>query len=93
MILRFKESDIQTAISKAEVDDDTFNDMLEEILGDEELAVGDGKVKEDAGFAEFSTALKKMNEATEAGSDEEVAKLHEQIDRAVRAEPEKGAED
>lgn len=93
VILRFKESDIQTAIAKAEVDDDTFNDMLEEILGDEELAVGDGKVKEDAGFAEFDRALEQMIKAEETGSEEDVTRLQEQIDRAVRAEPERGSED
>src|SRR4030042_1958978 len=53
LIVRFKESSIQKAIDGAEVDDDTFNDMLEEIMGEEEMSVTQGKVKEDSGFADF----------------------------------------
>ena len=43
LIVRFKDSAIQKAIDTAEVDDDTFNDMLEEILGEEELSRDPGE--------------------------------------------------
>ncbi|HXT69666.1 MAG TPA: hypothetical protein VN700_07920 [Vicinamibacterales bacterium] len=86
IILRFKESDLQAIISKAEVDDDTFNDVLEEILGDEELEVTGGKLKEDSGFAEFDRALEQMVRAEESGSEDDVAKIQAEIDRAVRAD-------
>ena len=85
LIMRFRDSEIQRAIDKAEVDDDTFNDMLEEILGEEELAVAGGTSKEDAGFAEFDAALTKMMQAEETGSEEAVAESQAEVDRAVRA--------
>ena len=87
IVVRFKESPIQKAIDTAEVDDDTFNGLLEEILGDEELSVTQGKVKEDAGFADFDRAIGEMAKADEAGSDEEdLARFREDIDKAVKAE-------
>ena len=87
LIVRFKESSIQKAIDGAEVDDDTFNDMLEEILGEEELSVTRGKVKEDSGFADFDKAIEQMARAEESGSEEEdLSRLQEEIDKAVKAE-------
>ena len=87
LIVRFKDSAIQKAIDTAEVDDDTFNDMLEEILGEEELSVTQGRVKEDTGFADFDRAIGEMAKAEEAGSDEEeLTKFQEEIDKAIKAE-------
>ncbi len=87
LIIRFRESPIQKAIDAAEVDDETFNDMLEEILGEEELSVTSGKVKEDIGFSEFDRAIGEMAKAEEAGSDEEeIARYQEEVDKAVKAE-------
>jgi hypothetical protein len=87
LIVRFKDSSIQKAIDSAEVDDDTFNQMLEEILGEEELAVTQGKVKEDVGFADFDKAIGEMAKAEEAGTDDEdLNRFQEEIDKAVKAE-------
>ncbi len=87
LIVRFKDSAIQKAIDTAEVDDDTFNDMLEEILGEEELSVTQGKVKEDTGFADFDRAIGEMAKAEEAGGDEEeLTKFQEEIDKAIKSE-------
>jgi hypothetical protein len=87
LIVRFKESTIQKAIDGAEVDDDTFNDMLEEIMGEEELSVTQGKVKEDSGFADFDKAIEQMAKAEESGSEEEdLSKFQDEIDKAVKAE-------
>jgi len=87
LIVRFKDSAIQKAIDTAEVDDDTFNDMLEEILGEEELSVTQGKVKEDTGFADFDRAIGEMAKAEEAGTDdEELTRFQQEIDKAIKAE-------
>jgi len=87
LIVRFKDSSIQKAIDTAEVDDDTFNDMLEEIMGEEELSVTQGKVKEDTGFADFDKAIGEMAKAEESGTDEdELSKFHEEIDKAIKSE-------
>lgn len=87
LIMRFRESPIQRAIDQAEVDDEAFNDMLEEILGDEEMAVATGKVREDAGFADFDSAIGEMVKAEGADlEDEDFSRLHEQIDKAIKAE-------
>jgi hypothetical protein len=87
LIVRFKDSSIQKAIDSAEVDDDTFNDMLEEILGDEELSMTQAKVKEDTGYADFERAISEMAKAEESGTDEaELVKFHEDIDKAIKAE-------
>ncbi len=87
LVVRFRESSIQKAIDSAEVDDDTFNDMLEEILGEEELAATGTRVKEDAGFADFDRAIGEMARAEEAGSDEEeLARYQEEIDKAIKVE-------
>ena len=71
MISKFKNSSIQKAIDVAEVDDDTFHDMLEDILGEEELSATQGKGREDAGFAEFDRAITEMARAEEAGVPED----------------------
>jgi len=87
LIVRFRESPIQKAIDAAEVDDETFSQMLEEILGEEELSVTSGRVKEDSGFAEFDKAIGEMARAEEAGSDEEeIARYQEEVDKAIKAE-------
>lgn len=59
LILRFKNSPIEKMIDTADVDDDTFNSMLGEILGEEEVPVNK-KEPEDAGFAEFDRAISGM---------------------------------
>ncbi len=87
LIVRFRESSIQKAIDSAEVDDETFNEMLEEILGEEELSVTRGRVKEDAGFADFDKAIGEMAKAEDSGSEEEdLSRFQEEIDRAIKAE-------
>lgn len=88
LIVRFRDSSIQKAIDGAEVDDDTFNDMLEEILGEEELSITQGRVKEDEGFSDFDKAIGDMAKAEETGASEEedFSRLQEEIDRAVKAE-------
>jgi hypothetical protein len=87
LIVRFKESSIQKAIDTAEVDDETFNGMLEEILGEEELSVTQGRVKEDVGFADFDKAIGEMAKAEESGSEEEdLSRFHEEINKAIKAE-------
>jgi hypothetical protein len=86
LVTRFRESRIQSAIDRAEVDDETFNGLLEEILGEEEGAFAASRVREDAGFAEFDRALGEMAKAEDAGSGEDVAKLEEDIAKAIRAE-------
>jgi|WetSurSiteA1Bulk_404760.scaffolds.fasta_scaffold07783_3 hypothetical protein len=87
IIVRFRESSIQKAIDAAEVDDEAFQDMLEEILGEEEIDVTRGKVKEDAGFAQFDKAIGEMAKAEESGTDEEdLDRYQEEINRAIKAE-------
>lgn len=91
LIVRFQGSRLQTAIDKAEVDDDTFNEMLAEILGEEEEAVRGGRVREDVGFADFDRAIAEM--AKVEGSEpkeEDFSRLQAEIDRAIKAE--KGSE-
>ena len=63
LITRFKNSNLQKAIDTADVDDDTFNDILNEILGEEESGVTGKKAREDAGFAEFDRAITEMAKA------------------------------
>lgn len=87
LIARFKDSAIQHVIDKAEVDDEAFNGLLEEILGDEELAVASGKVKDDAGYTDFDRAIGEMAKADEAGADDEAySKLEAEINKAIKAE-------
>jgi len=62
LLRRLKSSALQKAIDTAAVDDDTFGDMLREILAEEEMAAVETK-KEDAGFAEFDRAIGEMAEA------------------------------
>jgi hypothetical protein len=86
LIVRFKDSTIQKAIDSAEVDDDTFNDMLEDVLGEEEMSVTQGKVKEDRGFADFDKAIEGMANAAEGAEEEDLGKYKEEIDKAVKSE-------
>jgi hypothetical protein len=60
---RFRDISFQRTIDAAEVDDDSFNDMLKEILGEVEVAAVEGKTIEDPGFAEFDRAISQMAEA------------------------------
>jgi hypothetical protein len=68
LMLRFQDKSIQKAIDTAEIDDDSFNEMLEGILGEAEDSVIQGKIKEDAGFAEFNDAISRMAEAEMSGA-------------------------
>jgi len=71
LVMRLKKSSIQKAIDSAEVSDDTFNEILEEILGEEEVAAIQSKVRGDSGFAEFDRAISEMAKVEEAIGDEE----------------------
>ena len=73
LIRRYRDSSIQKAIDQAEVDEDTFGVMLQEILGETEPAVSQEKVREDAGFAEFDRAIEEMAAAKEADDREQPA--------------------
>jgi hypothetical protein len=64
---RLQNSPLQKAIDAAAVDDDTFNDLLHEILGEEESAVAKTKAKEDTGFSDFDRAIGEMAEAEDSG--------------------------
>ena len=76
LIVRLKDGAIQKAIDTAQVDDETFSDRLEEILGEEEISVTERGTKEDAGFAEFDRAIGEMAKAEEAGAgDEDISRL------------------
>ena len=87
LVMRFKDSTLQKTIDKADVDDDTFNGMLEDVLGDEEMAVTSGRVKEDTGFDAFDSTLSRMIEAEKSGSEEEdLTKFQQEIDKAIKAE-------
>jgi hypothetical protein len=88
LIVRFKNSSIQKAIDTADVDDDTFNEMLEEILGDEEISATQGKVKEDVGFAAFDRAISEMAKVEESGAGEEVlSKFRDEVSRIAAESP------
>jgi hypothetical protein len=67
LITRFNRSSIQQTIDNAAVDDDTFNEMLEEILGEEETSAPQGRTTEDPGFAEFDRTITAMARAEDAG--------------------------
>ncbi len=73
LIARFQSSSIQKTIDAASVDDDTFHEMLQDILGEEEASVSQGLKGEDAGFAEFDRAVGMMAQAEEADSGEGVS--------------------
>jgi hypothetical protein len=70
LMVRFRNSPIQKTIDAAEIDNDTFNGLLAEILGEEELAGARTRVGEDPGFAEFDRAIEDMARAEEAGAHE-----------------------
>jgi hypothetical protein len=87
LIVRFKDSSIQKTIDSAEVDDDTFNDMLKDILGEEELAVSRGKEEDvEAGFAQFDKALEQMAGSLDSGDEEAVKQMQQEIDKAVKSD-------
>ncbi len=67
LVRRYSSSSLQKTIDLAEVDDETFGNMLEEILGEEEISVAGDKVHEDAGFAEFDRAIEQMAKAEDIG--------------------------
>jgi hypothetical protein len=66
----YNSSSIQKTIDQAEVDDDTFGSMLQDILGETESTVTEEKAKEDKGFAEFDLAIGEMAAAESAGARE-----------------------
>jgi len=68
LMRRYKSSSIQKAIDQAEVDDDTFISMLQEILGETDVAVTQEEAREDAGFAEFDRAIEEMAAAEGSGA-------------------------
>lgn len=71
LVARFNDSSIQKVIDSASVDDDTFNSMLEDVLGEEEVSAAQSKVKEDTGFADFDRAISDMSKAEDAGAGDE----------------------
>jgi hypothetical protein len=73
MMRRYSSSAIQKTIDQAEVDDDTFSIMLEDVLGETELTATREKAQEDAGFAEFDRAIEQMAGAEAAGAWEKSA--------------------
>jgi low affinity Fe/Cu permease len=60
LIERFRDSSIQKTIDKADVNDDTFNELLEDVLGAEEEAAGQSQARDDLGFAEFERTITAM---------------------------------
>jgi hypothetical protein len=60
LLRRYNSSAIQKTIDLAEVDDDAFGSMLQEVLGEEEVSAAQEQVHEDAGFAEFDRAIEEM---------------------------------
>jgi hypothetical protein len=70
LIRRYNSSSIQEVIDKAEVDDETFGDLLQEILVETELAATPNKLQEDPGFAEFDRTIEEMAETAESGVQE-----------------------
>ncbi len=70
LITRIRNSSIQNAIDKAEVNDAAFNDMLADILGEEEGFASQGKEKDEAGFAEFDKTIGERAQAEEIESTE-----------------------
>jgi chromosome segregation ATPase len=73
LLRRYNSSSIQKTIDQAEVDDDTFGGMLQEILGEDDISFTQEKAQEDAGFAEFDRAIEQMAGAEEAGAREKPA--------------------
>jgi hypothetical protein len=67
----YNSSSIQKVIDQAEVDDETFGSLLQDILGETESSVAQEKVKEDAGFAEFDRAIEEMAASEEPGTVEQ----------------------
>ncbi len=64
LIERFRDSSLQGAIDRASVDDDKFNRMLHDILGEEEdEAAGLRKHAEDPHYAEFEKTIAAMADA------------------------------
>ncbi len=86
LLTSFQESAIRRKIDEGEVDDEAFNTLLEEILGDEELALTTERVKEDAGFADFEQALDKMMKAEAGAEDEELSQALDEVERAIKSE-------
>jgi hypothetical protein len=88
LIARIQKSSIQRAIDAADVDDDTFNDMLQEIMGEEEISATQGKAKEDVGFAAFDRAIGEMARVEETGAGEEVlSKFRDEVSKIAAKAP------
>ena len=71
LIERFRDSSFQNTIDKATVDDDTFKDLLEDVLGEEEGVAGRSKARDDLGFAGFDSAIGELAKVDETGTPEE----------------------
>jgi hypothetical protein len=69
LFARFKDSSIQRTIDQASVDDDTFKDMLTDILEEEEDAVPQSKEIDDRGFTEFDRTVGSMAKSGEEEED------------------------
>jgi hypothetical protein len=87
LIMRFNSNEaLRRAIDKGDISDEAFNSLLEDVLQDETAAVTGTREKEDAGFSQFEAALAKMAEAETAPDGLDMSTLHDEIDRAIKAE-------
>ena len=82
LIERFGDTSFQNTIDKATVDDDTFKDLLEDVLGEEEGAADRSRALEDSGFAEFDQAIGEMARTGEAA-----VPIEEPPDMPIDVEP------
>jgi len=82
LVARFNKSSLQKTIDAADVDDDTFSQMLEDIMGEEEVSATQAKVVEDAGFAEFDRTIEEIANAEAAAVGKEKPGLADQIEKA-----------
>ncbi len=79
-------SPIGQAIDKGEVAEEAFIELLDETLGDEELALNTDQVKEDEGFANFEQALIQVINAEAGAEDEDLTKALGEVERAIKSE-------
>jgi len=86
LIKTFQNSKIQSMIDKAEIEEEAFSDVLEDMLGEEEDNLRIEKIKEDSGFADFDRALESMVQAEESGDniEESLNKHREEVDEAIK---------
>ncbi len=69
LVRRIQTSSMQKAIDDAQVDDESFHALLQDILGEEEDLAAGREERPDAGFAEFDRAIGALakSEAVDAG--------------------------